>query len=171
MCQIALLIALTIILNRFLSIETPIVRIGFAFAPIVIAACAFGPVWAAATYVVADLLGALIKAQTPIPGLTLSYALMGFIFGLFLYGRAGFKPSSVKSWLRVVIPVAINQVVLSLLVNSFWLAAAGYYSGYLATVGVRVAQTAILIPVQAAVTPLLLRVVAILEKQRFIARA
>jgi ECF transporter S component (folate family) len=166
MCQIALLVALTIVLNRFLSIETPIVRIGFAFAPIVIAACAYGPIWAAVTYVVSDLLGTFIKAQVPLPGLTVSFAIMGIVFGLFLFQNDTFDPKNPAAWLRVIAPIAINQLALSLLANSFWLWSAGYYGGtYWATVAVRSVQTAILIPVQVVLTPLLLRIVHILRKQ------
>ena len=43
---IAFLIALEIILTRFLSINTPIVRIGFGFLPVAMAGILFGPLWA-----------------------------------------------------------------------------------------------------------------------------
>ena len=38
LAQVALLIALSIILSRFCSISTPIVKIGFSYLPIVITA-------------------------------------------------------------------------------------------------------------------------------------
>ena len=41
--QISLLIAIEVILTRFCSINTPIVRIGFGFLPIAIIAMMYGP--------------------------------------------------------------------------------------------------------------------------------
>ena len=45
---LALLVALEIVLNRFCSINTMGLKIGFSFVPIVVAANLFGPVPAAA---------------------------------------------------------------------------------------------------------------------------
>jgi ECF transporter S component (folate family) len=162
----ALLVALEIVFNRILSIRTSIVKIGFSFVPIVICAVSYGPVWSAVVYVVADILGTVLVGNAPLPGLTLSFALMGFVFGLFLY-QEDFNPKSLSSWARVVAPVVINQMVLSLLANSYWLWLAGFSAGgtYLATVAVRALQTALLIPVQAAFIPLLLRASRVLRKQ------
>ena len=56
----ALLIALEVVLTRFLSINLPIVRIGFGFLPVAIAAILFGPLWAGIGYAVGDLIGMLI---------------------------------------------------------------------------------------------------------------
>ena len=169
MVQVAMLIALEIVFNRFLSIRTPIVKIGFSFVPIVVAACAYGPVWATVTYVAADLLGVFIEGNMPLPGLTLSCALMGFMFGVFLYGRDDFELSSFGTWVAIVTPVAINQLIISLLVNSYWLWNAGFFGGsYTSTVVARVPQTALLIPVQVIIIPVLLRVVRILRNQKLL---
>ncbi|MEI3502102.1 MAG: folate family ECF transporter S component [Anaerovoracaceae bacterium] len=46
----AFLIAMEIILTRFCSINTPILRIGFGFLPVAMMGIMFGPVWAAAGY-------------------------------------------------------------------------------------------------------------------------
>jgi ECF transporter S component (folate family) len=170
MIQLALLIALEIVFNRFLSIRTSFVKIGFSFVPIVICACAFGPVWATAAYVIADVLGTVIEGNVPLPGLTLSLALMGFMFGVFLYGADGSSLDKPKTWVRIVAPVVLNQLLLSLLANSYWLFLAGFGAGgtYAATVVARIPQTLILIPVQVVVIPVLLRVVVILHRQRLI---
>jgi ECF transporter S component (folate family) len=166
MCQLALLVALEIVFNRFLSIRTPIVKIGFSFVPIVVCGAAFGPVWAAAVYVAADVLGTVFEGNVPLPGLTLSFAMMGFMFGMFLYSEDGFSLKSPVAWLRVAAPVVINQLALSLLANSYWLFSAGFGGGgtFLATVAARAVQTAILIPVQIAVIPILIPVVNILRR-------
>ncbi len=51
----AFLIAMEIILTRFCSINTPILRIGFGFLPVAMMGIMFGPVWAAAGYAIGDL--------------------------------------------------------------------------------------------------------------------
>ncbi|MEG1932033.1 MAG: folate family ECF transporter S component, partial [Pygmaiobacter sp.] len=58
--QMALLIALEIILSRFVSIPTPIVKISFSFLAIVTMAMLYGPVYAAAGAALADFLGAIL---------------------------------------------------------------------------------------------------------------
>ena len=40
----AVLLALVIIMTRFLSIQTPFMRIGFSFIPIILSAILLGPV-------------------------------------------------------------------------------------------------------------------------------
>ena len=57
---VALLMALEIILTRFLSINTPIVRIGFGFVPVSLTAIMYGSLWAGAAYAIADVIGALL---------------------------------------------------------------------------------------------------------------
>ena len=48
--QISLLIAIEVILTRFCSINTPIVRIGFGFLPIAIIAMMYGPLSAGISF-------------------------------------------------------------------------------------------------------------------------
>jgi ECF transporter S component (folate family) len=169
LCQIALLVALEIVFNRFLSIRTPIVKIGFSFVPIVVCACVYGPIWATITYVVADLLGTVIEGNVPLPGLTLSLAIMGFMFGLFLYNLDKDKFGALSTWVHIVVPVLFNQLVLSLLANTYWLWQAGYAGGtYWTAVVSRLVQTAILTAVQIVLIPVLLRIVRILRRQRLV---
>ena len=54
---LAFLIALEIILTRFCSIQTPIVRIGFGFLPVAMMGILYGPIWAGIGYAIGDLLG------------------------------------------------------------------------------------------------------------------
>lgn len=170
MVQIAMLIALEIVLNRYLSIRTPIVKIGFAFVPIVICAAAYGPIWSGAVCLIADVLGTLIEGNVPLPGLSLSCLLRGLVLGFFLFGMEDFKPTHIMSYIRIILPVCINQLLFSLVANSYWLWSAGFYGGSLtATIVARLPQTALLIPVQVIVTPLLLRTVSILRRQRLLA--
>ena len=53
---IALLVALQVVLSRFLSIPTPVTKIGFSFVPIVIAARKYGVIDAGIVAFVSDIL-------------------------------------------------------------------------------------------------------------------
>ena len=140
---LAVLVALEIVLNRFLSINTPVVKIGFAFVPIAVAGMLFGPIPAAIVAALADLLGAvLFPTGTIFLGITLTAFLKGICWGLFLYKK--------QSILNIVLAVLVDQIVLSYFLNSFWLSIlmGTPYASLLAT---RIVQTAILIPVELVV--------------------
>lgn len=70
--SVSALIALEVILSRFLSIATPVVKIGFGFVPIAVCAMLYGPIWAGAAGALADFLGAtLFPIGAYFPGFTL----------------------------------------------------------------------------------------------------
>ena len=71
--QISLLIAIEVILTRFCSINTPIVRIGFGFLPIAIIAMMYGPLSAGISYAIGDILGMMLfPTGSFFPGFTLT---------------------------------------------------------------------------------------------------
>ena len=55
--EISLLIALEVILTRFCSIYTGVLRIGFGFLPVAIIAMMYGPISAGVAYAIGDILG------------------------------------------------------------------------------------------------------------------
>lgn len=111
----ALLIALQIILTRFLSIQTPIVRISFFFVPIAISAIMFGPWIAGMLAAVSDVMGFFLNpVGTFHPGFILSAALTGIIYGLFLYKRE-------INWMWVGLAALVISVGINLGLNSLWL--------------------------------------------------
>ena len=111
---LALLIAMEIVLNRFLSINAWNLKIGFSFVPVVLAAMLFGPIHAAIVGGVGDLVGALLfPIGAYFPGFTLTAALMGLVWGLFLHKK--------HSLTNTVISVAINQLILGLFLNTYWI--------------------------------------------------
>ena len=137
---LAVLVALEIVLNRFLSINTPVVKIGFSFVPIAVAGILFGPIPAAIVAALADLLGAfLFPTGTIFLGITLTAFLKGISWGLFLHKK--------QTPLNIVLAVLVDQIILSYILNSFWLSIlmGAPYASLLAT---RIVQTAILIPVE-----------------------
>ena len=124
--QIALLIALAIILNGPLSIQAPIVRtLNFSFLPIAIIAMLHGPLLAGVSAAVADVVGFfLFPGPWPFfPGFTLSAFVTGAVFGVFLYQnkKSWGISAHAESWLRVVISVLAITAVVRLGLNILWL--------------------------------------------------
>lgn len=136
----SLLIALEIILSRFCSINAWNIKIGFNFIPVVMAAVLYGPLMAGAVAGVADFLGAvLFPIGMYFPGFTLTAFLTGVVFGLFLYKK--------QTVFRILGAVAVNQLIFSLLLNSFWISVL-YASPYLPLLTTRLFQCIFLGPVK-----------------------
>jgi len=137
---IGLLTAIHIVLSRFCSINAWNIKIGFSFVPLLVAGYLYGPLPAAVVGGLADFLGAILFPIGPyFPGFTLTCALSGALFGLLLHRR--------QTVLRIVGAAVVNQFVLGLLVNSFWISVL-YGSPYGALLATRVIQSAILAPVE-----------------------
>lgn len=162
----ALLVALDIVLSRFGSINLWNTRIGFGFVPIVVAGMLLGPTKAALTAGVADIIGALlVPTGAFFPGLTVTAVLRGVLYGVLLklipemtaknQGIASFftAPEGLsakyrKNWLLLAAgTVLIDQLLLGLLLQSYWLSVlfGSPYGGMLVS---RIPQIAILIPVE-----------------------
>lgn len=163
LAYMALLVALEVVLNRFCSINTAGLKIGFSFVPIVVAASLFGPVSAAAVYAAADAVGALLfPIGTYHPGFTVSAAVMGAVWGMFLYMEEDEKKTPVK-WKRVsmfpnvILPSLFNNLVMGLLVNTYWVSmlyGSKSYSGWFIY---RLAEYALLIPLNIILVPVVLK--------------
>lgn len=137
---LGLLIGMEIILNRFLSINAWNIKIGFSFVPIVIAAILFGPIHAAIVGGLGDFLGAILfPIGAYFPGFTFTAVLMGLVWGFFLYKE--------QTLPRIVISVLINQCILGLLLNTFWISVL-YGSPYGPLFMTRIVQAAVLTVVQ-----------------------
>lgn len=137
----ALLIALEVILTRFLSINLPIVRIGFGFLPVAVAAILFGPLWAGIGYAVGDILGMLIwPTGAYFPGFTVTAFLVGAAYGIFLNKKT-------VTWPRLIVTVSVVVLAFSLLLNTVWLSML-YGKAFLGLLPTRILQCVILIPVQ-----------------------
>ena len=137
---LAMLIAIEVILSRFLSINAWNIKIGFGFVPVVIAAILYGPLAGGIVGALSDFIGALLfPIGTYFPGFTLTSFLMGTVFGLFLYKKQG--------WLKGLAAVGINQFILGLFLNSFWISVL-YGSPYVPLLATRVFQSILLTVVQ-----------------------
>ncbi|MGX6978820.1 folate family ECF transporter S component [Vagococcus elongatus] len=108
------LIALEIVISRFISVQTEFFKISFGFIPVVIMGIIFGPFLAGIGAGLANLFGFFIHPVGQFfPGFTLTAALMGIIYGVFFYGKK-------ISWQRMVIASVIASVVETGL-NTLWL--------------------------------------------------
>ena len=160
---LAMLLAIEIVLSRFLSIQTPITRIGFGFIPLVIAGILFGPIPAAIVAVLADVLGAILfPTGAYYPPLTITSLLVGLTYGFFLY-KKGFNPKKVSDWVRVVLCVIVRQGVLALLLQSYWLSLLQGIT-YKQCLVTRIPQVLILAAVEIILIPILIKVAEMLKK-------
>ena len=99
--EISLLIALEVILTRFCSIYTGILRIGFGFLPVAIIAMMYGPISAGVAYAIGDILGMMIfPSGSYFPGFTLTAFLTGVIYGVVLYKHP-------KTWGRIILATCL----------------------------------------------------------------
>ena len=157
MVILAMLTAAEIVLNRFLSINTWNMKIGFSFVPVVIAAILMGPVYAAIVGALGDFIGAMLfPIGQYFPGFTLTAALMGLVWGFFLREKQTIS--------RIVLATVINQFILGLIVNSYWISML-YGTPYVALLGTRVIQSAVLTVVQVVVIQILVKVLPRISKE------
>jgi len=114
--SIALLIALNIIIVRFLSIQTEFLRLSFGFIPTALCSMLFGPWVGAVAAFLADFLGMLVnsKGLTYFPGFGISEALYGLTFGMFLYKQ------KTSIW-RIFICVILQTILIDIGLGSLWL--------------------------------------------------
>lgn len=111
---IGILIAVEVILSRFLSIHTWNLKIGFSFIPVVVAAILYGPFVAGLVGALSDVIGYFIfPVGTFFPGFTLTACLTGIIFALFLHKS--------HSLIRIIGSVLVTQIFVSLLINTLWI--------------------------------------------------
>lgn len=137
---LAFLVAISVILTRFCSINTDILRIGFGWLPAAIAGIMFGPIWAGAAYAVADVLGMMIfPSGSFFPGFTLTAFITGCVYG-YMYK----KQPSVKN---IIIPVLIVCMVLNLILDTLWLKIL-LGQGYFVLLPPRIIKCAVMVPIQ-----------------------
>lgn len=111
---IALLIALNVVLSRFLSFNVWNLKIGFTFVSLIFAAYFTSPVGAAIVGGAGDLIGALMfPIGAYFPGFTLTAVLEGLCFGFLIYKKTSFP--------KICISVIANEIIGGLLMNTFWI--------------------------------------------------
>ena len=146
----ALLVALNLVLNQFTIPVSPYLEIGFDFLASAATGFLYGPVAAATSGVVTDLLGYLLRPNGPwFPGFTLSAILLGLLYGLAYYK----KPVRVG---RIVAVKLIVTVVFNLFLTPLWLSVM-YGQAFVLLSGLRLVKNLIKVPVDVALIWLVLR--------------
>lgn len=155
--MIGVLVAMEMILARFLTIHTWNLKIGFSFVPIVVAAILYGPITAGLVAAIGDVFGAILfPVGAYFPGFTLTAFLTGVVFGLFLK-----KNQSVRN---VVGSVLVVQLLISQCINTYWISFL-YGSPYAVLFATRIYQTLAMSVVQIACILLLSKkLVPVLKK-------
>ncbi len=156
---LGLLVAIHIVLSRFLSINTPYLKIGFTFVPVFVAAYFYGPVPAGIVGGLGDFLGAILFPIGPyFPGFTLTCALTGVLYGLFFHKK--------QTWPRVLTAVLVNQFGISLFITTFWISFL-YGSSYWPLLISRIGQCVILAPLEFVVMMAMTKAFAHYRKEVF----
>ncbi|SKB01242.1 ECF transporter S component, folate family [Caloramator quimbayensis] len=138
---VSLLISLEIILTRFLSFQTPLVRISFGFLPIMLSAYMFGPLIGGITGALSDIIGIfMFSTASFFPGFTLSAFLTGFIYGNILHN----SKYSIK---KIIISVLLISLIVEFGLNTIWLSIITG-KAITAILPLRIIKIAIIIPIQ-----------------------
>lgn len=161
----ALMVALIFIFSRFLGINSDIIHVGFDFLPALVVACLYGPVWAAVTYMIGDLVCAI---GMPIgmlnPGITLMAGLIGLTYGIFFYNR---NPEG-KKLMAVTIAASLVVAGIIKLFGTTACLAFAYGSPYWPTLISRIPTCLILFVIQVITIPLIYRYVVIPVSRRIL---
>lgn len=144
----ALLLALLIILSRFLSIKTPIVTISFAFVPTMLCAIWLGPKWTVLINVLGDLIGAtLFPFGSFFIGYTISTAIAGLIYGLLLYKKEEDTYTEKQFVIRVILASILVTVVTNIGLNTLWLSITTG-KAFMVLIASRIVKELVMIPVK-----------------------
>lgn len=110
----AVLIALNVILERFLAYSVWNQTISFGFVAVAFAAAFLGTPYAVAVAGFGDLIGSLLfPFGAYFPGFTVTNCVYGLILAEFLYKNA--------TPIRIVICVILNKIVCTLTLNTLWI--------------------------------------------------
>ncbi|MGN0707727.1 MAG: folate family ECF transporter S component [Faecalibacterium sp.] len=110
---LALLIAMSIVFSRVLSISTGFLRFNLGSLPVLLAAVMFGPGAGFAVGAVADIIGGVLSGYAINPLITLGAGAIGFVAGLawrYLPGK--------NTALRLGCSVLLGHIVGSMIITS-----------------------------------------------------
>lgn len=117
----AIFLAMNIILSRFLSIKTPIIKISFAFIPTMLCATWLGVKWTVLLNVLGDVIGATLFPTGPyFVGYTISTLISALIYGLLLYKKDENTYSEKQYIARIIISVVLVALIVNIGLNTLW---------------------------------------------------
>lgn len=146
-----LLLAMSIILSRFLSIKTPIVTIGFSFVPTMLCAIWLGPKWTILINVLADLIGAtLFPFGSYFIGYTITTAVAGAIYGWLLYKKEENTYTDKQFVVRVTLASILVTVIANIGLNTLWISITTG-KAFMVLISARIIKEVIMIPIKVIV--------------------
>lgn len=111
----SILVALNVIMERFLSYSVWNLSIGFSFITIGFTAVFLGIPYAVIVGGLGDIIGAILFPFGPyFVGFTITNVLMAFVTAVFLYKRTNL--------LKISLSVIINKTLFTVFLNSIWIA-------------------------------------------------
>lgn len=148
MVVLAVLVALDVVIARFLAFRQWNITFSFGFITLVVAARLYGWVGGAITGALGDFIGAIaFPTGAYFPGFTLTAAIRGGIYGIC------YKKSTHP--VTVIIATVITQILCSVLLNTTWVALV-YGSDFVTLLLTRLWQAAIMLVVEVVISyPLL----------------
>jgi len=161
-CQVAMLIAVTFVLERLLPIiNLPTLRITLAFLPMMLCGILFGPVWGAVAYGLSDIMGWFIMPLVPNYFILAARMLNGFLFGYILHREnAKILPHAVASAFTTQILCGMGLTTLGLMQITG--------TPFFPLLVSRLPQFGIYIALQIAIFPVLQRLCDALRKSGFV---
>ena len=146
----AILLATLIILSRFLSIKTPILKISFAFIPSMLCAIWLGAKWTVLLNVLGDIIGATVfPTGAFFIGYTISTAISGLIYGLLLYKKEDNSYTD-KQFIRLITSVILVTCISNVGLNTLWISITTG-KAFIVLLGARIIKELIMIPIQIVV--------------------
>ena len=144
----ALLLALLIVLSRFASIQTQLLVINAGFVPIMMAAIWLGPKYSLIIAALGDFIGAILfPFGSYFPGFTISGAITGFIYGIFLKRDFNKEINEKKFIICLIISTILVLILDGIILRSLWLNIL-YGKAFFLIVSTRVITELIKIPIQ-----------------------
>ena len=108
-----------IVLSRFLSIKTPILKISFAFVPTMLCATYLGWKWSVLINILGDLVGALLFPTGPyFVGYTVTTAIAGLIYGILLYKSTPIAIPEQKFIFKTIAAVVLVTLIVKMGLNT-----------------------------------------------------
>ena len=144
----AILLAIQIILSRFLSVKTPLLKISFAFIPTILCAIWLGFKWTILLNVLGDLIGAtLFPTGAFFIGYTISTAISGLIYGLLLYKKEDNSYTDKQFLIRLIISVVLVTCISNIGLNTLWISITTG-KAFIVLLGARIVKELVMIPIQ-----------------------
>lgn len=157
MVALALLIALSVVLKRFLGVNMQLISISFGFLPIAFAGMLFGAYAGFFAGAMADLVGAILfpfGAFNPV--FTVIAGLSGLIYGLFLLGE---RVSLLQIILCQLIINAFIHVGLNTAVIAFM-----YNKAFIGILNARIFKNFAMLPLEVASIYLLINIRPVIKR-------